>query len=106
MQAHITIYKMVHLSLVTFTCVTIVIAWFLYRKNTKWLDLKAKLVPLRVFTTCDTTSFVEAHKRKRGRPSLESTLTPVLTKLVKGQSTPTDDVRKDAIDHIPDWKEQ
>ena len=55
----------------------------------------AKLMPLRVFQASVANSLVEAHERKRGRPFLEANLTPVLTKLVKIQSTPTDDVRKD-----------
>ena len=41
--------------------------------------------------------------KKTERVSLESTLTLVSTKLVKAQSTPTDDVRKYGIDHFPDW---
>ena len=81
-------------------------AWFLYRRNRKWLNPKAKLVPLRGFQASVASSLIEAHKRKRERRSFESSLTPVQTNLVKPQSTLTDNVRKDGIDHCPDWKEK
>ena len=61
---------------------------------------------LQAFQANVASSLVEAHIGKRGRPSPESILTPVPTKLVKVQSTPTDGVRKDDIDHSPDWKEK
>ena len=48
-------------------------------------------------------TLVETDERKQRRPSLESTLTPVPTKLVTVQSTPTDNVRKDGIGNFPDW---
>ena len=47
--------------------IVIVDASFLYRRNTKWLDPKAKLMPLQVFQANVASSLVEAHKGKRGR---------------------------------------
>ena len=72
----------------------------------KWLDSKAKLVSLWVFQASLASSLVEACKRKQGRLSLESVLTPVPTKLVKVQLTPTGSMRKDGIDYFPGWKEK
>ena len=96
---------MVHYLWLHSLVIAIVSAWFLYRRSTKWLNPKAKLVSLRVFQASVVSSLVEAHKRNRGRPSLESTLTSVPTKLFKVQSTPTD-VRKDGIDHFTECKEK
>ena len=56
-------------------------------------------MPLCWFQASVASSLVAANKKKSGLPSLESKLTPVPSKLVKVQSTPTDDVRKDGIDH-------
>ena len=62
--------------------IAIVNAWFLFRRNTKWLDPKAKLVSLQNFQACVASSSVETHKIKRGRPSIEPTLILIPTKLV------------------------
>ena len=81
--------------------IALVNAWLLYRRNTAILKPNAKLMPLHKFQSQVAQGLASTNKRIRGRPSLESLLTPIPMKIPKVQSIPTNDTRKDGLDHFP-----
>ena len=77
--------------------VAVVNAWFLYGRNTQWIDPQE---PSRTFQANVANGLASA-KNALGRPSVVSKLTPLLCKSFKVQSTPMSLIRLDGIDHMP-----
>ena len=65
-----------------------------------------KTMPLRVFQGMLAISLVKSNKRRRGRLSDEARLSPMMNQKKKIQGKPTNDVRKDGLDHFPSWEEK
>ena len=86
--------------------IAVVNAWFLYRRNTQWIDPQEKTKPLRTFQANVASNLVSAKRRTRGRPSTESKLTRLSSKLVKVESAPMPDIRLVGIDHMFNWNEK
>ena len=77
-------------------------AWFLYRRNTKWIDPQEKTMALVTFQANVASSLVSSEKRFRGRPSVESKLTVLQSKLASQSAVSTKIMHKiDGIDHMP-----
>ena len=76
-------------------------AWFLYRRNTKWIDPQEKTMALVTFQANVASSLVSSEKRFRGRPSVESKLTVLQPKLASQSAVSTNIMHKiDGIDHM------
>ena len=77
----------------------LVTSWLWYRRHCVLLNVKH--VKLSVFQARVATALIET-KRPMGRPSSSPLPGPPARKVCKRKS-PVDDVRKDGIDHLPDW---
>ena len=62
-----------------------------------------KTIPSLVSQGMLGNSLVKVNKRIPGRPSSVS-LAPIAFKKQRIQDTPTPDIRKDRIDHFPEWE--
>nr|XP_047141031.1 piggyBac transposable element-derived protein 3-like [Hydra vulgaris] len=80
--------------------ISLVNAWFLYRRDLKLIKPKAKHMPIKKFQAEVATSLIKAEKCKFGRPSLETMISPKAKRSVV-QGNPTQDVRQDGVNHLP-----
>ena len=71
---------------------SVVNAWFLYGRNTQWIDPQEKTIPLRAFQADFASSLVSIKKRTRVWSSAEFRLIPLQSKLVKMPSTQMSDI--------------
>ena len=67
-----------------------------------YLTEHKKTIPSLVSQGMLGNSLVKVNKRIRGRPSVS--LAPMAFKKQRIQGTPTPDIRKDRIDHFPEWE--
>lgn len=88
------------------TTIALVNAWFLYRRNLKLIQPNAKHMPLKKFQAEVASSLIQAEKRKIGRPSLDQLIVPPPKKVAAVQSNPTQDVRRDKVNHMPAYTEK
>ena len=88
------------------TTIALVNAWFLYRRNLKLIQPNAKHMPLKKFQAEVASSLIQAEKRKIGRPSLDQLIVLPPKKVAAVQSNPTQDVRRDKVNHMPAYTEK
>lgn len=75
-------------------------AWLLYRRHCKQMNIKKTLSLLQFKTDLTHALLLSGNKTpKRGRPSLNSTISPSTKKKRVFSARPVDDVRYDKIDH-------
>ena len=63
-----------------------------------------KFMQFKRFLADIAGSLVNTMKRPVGRPSLDAVEPP--TKALRVQGNPTQDTRKDGVDHMPQWNEK
>ena len=69
--------------------IALVNAWFLYRRELKLINPKAKHMPLKKFQAEVATSLIKAEKCKISRPSLGTMISPKAKKSALIQTNPT-----------------
>ena len=91
----------------TFGCTVLLslqpILGFYSVETSNYLTEHKKTIPSLVSQGMLGNSLVKVNKRIRGRPSSVS-LAPMPFKKQRIQGTPTPDIRKDRIDHFPEWE--
>ena len=61
---------------------------------------------LKKFQAEVASSLIQAEKRKIGRPSLDQLIVPSPKKVAAVQSNPTQDARRDKVNHMPAYTEK
>ena len=84
--------------------ITVANPWILFCRNVQLYDgTQKKTIPSLVTQGMLGNSLVKVKKRIRGRQSSVS-LALMAFKKQRIQGTPTPDIRKDRIDHFPEWE--